>query len=144
MICSWIRVSSSKLNIIIMLLFFIAISFSTFQTGHVSSQINSLTPKSDQDIISLYNIHTISTRQVMRIKKNTSLGIIGWSNTKFSELILKELYGWQWGELQIWSGSLRINNHNSENFEHCLFKHHHWKYGITMPEIKLLKIYLYA
>ena len=60
-----------------MLLFFIAISFSTFQTGHVSSQINSLTPKSDQDIISLYNIHTISTRQVMRIKKNTSLGIIG-------------------------------------------------------------------
>ena len=41
----------------------------------------------------------------MRIKKNISLGIIGWSNTKFSKLILKESYGWQWGELQIWSGS---------------------------------------
>ena len=35
-----------------------------------------------------YNINTISTRWVMRIKKNINLGIIGWSNTKFSELTL--------------------------------------------------------
>ena len=41
----------------------------------------------------------------MRIKKNINLGIISWFNTKFSELTLLELYGWQEGELQIWSGS---------------------------------------
>ena len=38
----------------------------------------------------------------MRIKKNINLGIVGWSNTKFSELTLSKLYGWQCGELQIW------------------------------------------
>ena len=41
----------------------------------------------------------------MRIKKNINLGIISWSNAKFSEITLYELYGWHWGELQIWSGS---------------------------------------
>ena len=39
----------------------------------------------------------------MRIKKNINLGIIGWS--KFPELTWQGLYGWQWGELQIWSES---------------------------------------
>ena len=43
---------------------------------------------SDQDKISPYNINTISTRLEMRIKKNINLGIISWSNTKFSELTL--------------------------------------------------------
>ena len=33
---------------------------------------NPLTPVSDQDRISPYNINTISSRQVMRIKKNIS------------------------------------------------------------------------
>ena len=32
--------------------------------------VNPLTPMSDQDRISPYNINTISSRQVMRIKKN--------------------------------------------------------------------------
>ena len=50
---------------------------------------------SDQDSISPYNINKISTRLVMRIKKNIKLGIISWSNTKFSELISSELYSWQ-------------------------------------------------
>ena len=36
----------------------------------------------------------------MRIKKNINLWIIGWSNTKFSELTLKELYGSQQGQLK--------------------------------------------
>ena len=31
----------------------------------------------------------------MRIKKNINLGIIGWSNTKFLEQTLYELYSWQ-------------------------------------------------
>ena len=34
-----------------------------------------LTPMSDQDRISPYNINTISSRQVMRIKKNISWGL---------------------------------------------------------------------
>ena len=41
---------------------------------------------SDKDRISPYNVNTISTREVMRIKKNISLGIISWSDTKFFEL----------------------------------------------------------
>ena len=43
-------------------------------------------PTSDQDRISPYTISTISSRQVMRIKKNINQGIIGWSNSKFSKL----------------------------------------------------------
>ena len=57
--------------------------------------INPLTPVSDQDRISPYSGNPISTRYVMRIKKNINLGIIGWSNAKFSELTLYKLYGWQ-------------------------------------------------
>ena len=49
---------------------------------------NPSTPMSDQDRISPYNIFTISCWQVMRIKKNINLGIIIWSNTKFSVLTL--------------------------------------------------------
>ena len=41
----------------------------------------------------------------MRIEKNIELGKISWSNTKFSELTLEELYDWKKGELQIWCGS---------------------------------------
>ena len=37
---------------------------------------NSLTPMSDQDRISPYNTNTITTRYMIRIKKNTNLGII--------------------------------------------------------------------
>ena len=37
--------------------------------------LNPLTPMSDQDRISPYNIYTISCRQVMRIKKNINYGI---------------------------------------------------------------------
>ena len=42
---------------------------------HKSSQFNPLTPVNDQDTISPYYIHTISCRQVMRIKKNINKGI---------------------------------------------------------------------
>ena len=52
------------------------------------TKIDPVTPMSDQDRISPYNIDTISIRQVMRIKKTINLGIINWSNTKFSELTL--------------------------------------------------------
>ena len=51
-----------------------------------------------RDRISPYNIDTISSKQVMRIKKN-QLQIINWSNTKFPKLTSEELYGRQKGEL---------------------------------------------
>ena len=38
-------------------------------------RVNPLTPMSDQDKISPYNIHTISRRQVMRVKKNINYEI---------------------------------------------------------------------
>ena len=41
-----------------------------------TSIFNLLTPMSDQDRISPYNIKTISSIQVIRIKKNISLEII--------------------------------------------------------------------
>ena len=53
---------------------------------------NPSTPISDQDRISLYNINTISSGQVMRTKKNINSGIIRRSNTKFSKLTSQELY----------------------------------------------------
>ena len=40
------------------------------------TSFNTLTPMSDQDRISPYNINTMSTRYVMRIKKNIILGMI--------------------------------------------------------------------
>ena len=50
--------------------------------------LNPLTPISDQDRISSYNINTVSTKQVMRKKENINLEILSWSHTKFSELRL--------------------------------------------------------
>ena len=38
-----------------------------------------------------YNIDQISDKNL----KNINLGMINWSNTKFSALTLWELYGWQ-------------------------------------------------
>ena len=47
--------------------------------------LNPWTPMSDQDRISPCSINTISTRSVMRMKKNFNLGIISWFDAKFSE-----------------------------------------------------------
>ena len=41
------------------------------------SSLNNLNPTSDQDRNSPYNTNTISSRQVMRTKKNIHYGIIG-------------------------------------------------------------------
>ena len=54
-----------------------------------------LIPVSDQDRFSPYFINTISSRQVMRIKKNINCGIIGWSSAKFSKLTSWQLYSTQ-------------------------------------------------
>ena len=52
----------------------------------------------DQDRIPPHNINTISSRQVMRIKKYINQAIISWPNTKLSKLI-QELFNRQYGEL---------------------------------------------
>ena len=54
-----------------------------------------LTPKGDQDRISPYNINTISSRKVMRKKKNINQEIISWSSNKFSKLTSQEPHGRQ-------------------------------------------------
>ena len=46
----------------------------------------SLTLTSDQERISPHNIHTISSGQVMIIKRDINKGVISWSSNKFSEL----------------------------------------------------------
>ena len=69
----------------------------------VASFLNPLTPMSDQDIISPYNIK----QKVMRIKKNINKGIISRSNNKFSKLTSQELYDRQYGELLMRSWSLK-------------------------------------
>ena len=57
---------------------------------------NHLTPVSDQDRISPYNINTVLSRWVMRIVTNINLRVISESNMiNFSKLTSQELYGWQ-------------------------------------------------
>ena len=59
---------------------------------NLNQTIYPLTPTSDQDRISPYNIITISNRQVMRIKENIGEGTIkNWFNTKFSKQTSQEL-----------------------------------------------------
>ena len=59
---------------------------SHYRGEEVLKECKTLTPISDQEIISPYNIHTLSSRRVLRIKKNINLEIINWFNTKFSKL----------------------------------------------------------
>ena len=47
--------------------------------------LNPLTPMSDQDRISPFNINTIPTRYVLRMKKDISLGVISFD--KHSETV---------------------------------------------------------
>ena len=48
--------------------------------------VTPLNSTSDQDRISPLSINTLSSRQLMRIKKDINQGVSSWSNTKFSEL----------------------------------------------------------
>ena len=61
--------------------------YKTIEKCSKPCELNPSTPMSDQDRISPHNINTISTKQVIRIKKNINLGI-SWPNGKFSELTL--------------------------------------------------------
>ena len=58
-----------------------ASSFKRFLTVFLWSEqlcmlLDNLIPMSDQDRISPHNINTVSTEQVMRVKKNINLGIL--------------------------------------------------------------------
>ena len=87
-----------------------------------------------QDRISPYIFNTISSRQVIRIRKNINQRIAGWSQTKFSKLTSEKLYGRQFGELLLWSGSERVKPplqlpmfcHEKENSSEILsyLRHH--------------------
>ena len=46
--------------------------------------INPLTPRSDRNITSPHDVHTLSSKQVMRIFKLIRLKLLSGSNTKFS------------------------------------------------------------
>ena len=80
---------------------FAIITIITIISKVLRSQVNPLTPMSDEDRISPYNINTISSRQMVRIKKYINLGIISRSNTKFSELTSKQI---------VWLTVKRITN----------------------------------
>ena len=49
--------------------------------------LNPLTPRSDLHATSPYNLHTLSSKQVMRILRIIVSKLSSWSNTKFSSLI---------------------------------------------------------
>ena len=57
-----------------------------------------LSANSDQKQFSPNNIHTLSRDKVMRINKMITKGKMPWSFIKFSQVILKKIYGDQFGE----------------------------------------------
>ena len=60
--------------------------------------LNPLSANSDQKQFSPNNIHTLSRDKVMRINKMITKGKMPWSFIKFSQVILKKIYGDQFGE----------------------------------------------
>ena len=60
--------------------------------------INPLSANSDQKQFSPNNTHTLSRDKVMRINKMITKGKMPWSFIKFSQVILKKIYGDQFGE----------------------------------------------
>ena len=59
---------------------------------HIIIELNPFTHMSDQERISPYNVYTLTSRQVMRIKKNAIRGlVVNLTNTKFSRLVSQKL-----------------------------------------------------
>ena len=76
--------------------------------GHT---VNPLTPKSDQHVTSPYNIHSLSSKLVMRILKIIACNLLSWFNSKFLSLISKEnlMCSSYWGKLTIRSERLGLS-----------------------------------
>ena len=88
-----------KISTVILLIKFLSLSqqcpsknWRALRTECFRQDLNPLTTMTDHGRIFSYNIYTISSRKVMRIKKNNNLGIVSSSNAKFSKLTLEELY----------------------------------------------------
>ena len=63
--------------------------------------VNHLTSRSDKHLTSPYNIHKLSSKQVMRVLKTYQVEVVSWSNIKFLWLSYKEMCSSQRGELAI-------------------------------------------
>ena len=62
---------------------------------YATSTIKLFTPMSDQDRISPYNINTVSSRQVMRIKNKLTRGLYNLIQYQIPQVTSQELYGRQ-------------------------------------------------
>ena len=62
------------------------------------ASINPLSANSDQKQFSPNNTHTLSRDKVMRINKMITKGKMPWSFIKFSQVLIKKIYGDQFGE----------------------------------------------
>ena len=63
--------------------------------------VNRLTSRSDKHLTSPYNIHTLSSKQVIRVLNPYQVEVVSWSNIKFLWLSYKEMCSSQRGELTI-------------------------------------------
>ena len=69
--------------------------------------LNPLTSRSDQHVTSLYDIHTLSSKQVVRLFKLIRNKVLSWLNTKFLQPIYKEMCSIKRRELTIRSWVLK-------------------------------------
>ena len=69
--------------------------------------VKGLNPRSDSQVTSHYNFHTLSSKQVMRKLKLIRKKLLSWSNSKFSYFIFKEMCRILRGELTIRSWELK-------------------------------------
>ena len=63
--------------------------------------VNHLTSRSDKHLTSPYNIHTLSSKQVIRVLNPYQVEVVSWTNIKFLWLSYKEMCSSQRGELTI-------------------------------------------
>ena len=68
------------------------------ESSSTETSLNPLSANSDKKQFSPNNIHTLSRGMVMRINKMITKGKMPWSFIKFSQVILKKIYGDQFGE----------------------------------------------
>ena len=68
------------------------------ESSSTETSLNPLSANRNKKQFSPNNIHTLSRGMVMRINKMITKGKMPWSFIKFSQVILKKIYGDQFGE----------------------------------------------